>query len=305
MTTNQDEFKSTIGLKDVHYAEVTTDTLALFAADAPADLAPAISASAAAAVNNKIQYADDMPFEALTSEGETKVDLELTNLPLAIKAAISGKVYDPTTGRMYDNAGPAPYFALSFRSIKSNGKYVYVQFLKGRFSISGEDKKTKTDTPDPQSVKVTYTAIKTIHQFDLGDINDGVKAVTGDEDADNFSGTTWFDAVQTPDLASVSAVTCTPDPADAAANVLVTKTPTLTFNNAIREDSIVGVSLTRVDTGAAIAITRSLDPTGKILSLAHTASLTANKQYFITVAGVTDIYGQVLADVVYDFTTAA
>ena len=304
--TNQDEYKSTVGLKDVHIAEVTVDTLATYTADAPSVLAPAISASQAAAQNSKVQYADDQPFEVMTQEGETKIDLEVTNVPLQIVAAITGKVYDATTGRLYDNAGVPPYFALSFRSEKSNGSYVYYQFLKGRFSITGEDKKTKTDSPDPQSVKVTYTAIKTVHQFALpGSITDSVKRVVGDEDATDFDGDTWFDAVQTPDTDSVSAVSVISDPIDNAASIAVTKTITLTFNNAIRDNSIAGVVLVRVDTGLPIECVRSLDVTKKILSLDPTGSLTANKEHFTIVSGVTDIYGQILADVVYSFTTLA
>ena len=97
-----------------------------------------------------------------------------------------------------------PYFALSFRSLKSNGSYRYYQYLKGRFSAPTEETATKGDSPDPKTTQLTYTAIPTVYEFDLGDINAAVKRVFGDEDTDNFSATGWFSQVQTPSAVAAS-----------------------------------------------------------------------------------------------------
>lgn len=198
MAVQQDEYKSTVGLKDVYIAAVTADGVEAYTAGTPQKLAPAISANRTATINAKTQFADDQSFEAMSSEGESKIDLEVTNLPLSIKALITGKKFDAAEGRLYDNAGAPSYYALGFRSLKSNGKYRYYWLLKGQFTISGEEKATKTDSPDPKSVKLTYTAIKTVHQFWVVDVMDGVKAVEGDEDISAFDETGWFAEVQTP-----------------------------------------------------------------------------------------------------------
>jgi phi13 family phage major tail protein len=198
MTIDAGEFKSAVGLKDLYIAEVTEDSLDAYTADTPDYFAPAVTATQEASVNSKTQYADDQPFDAMSAEGETKVTLEVTNIPLETLAKINGRVFDAPSGTLYDNGGTPPYFALSFRSLKSNGSYRYYQYLKGRFQMPSEDKASQTDSPDPKTIKITFTAIKTVHQFDLGDINDGVKRMIGDEDATGFSASTWFDNVQTP-----------------------------------------------------------------------------------------------------------
>jgi phi13 family phage major tail protein len=305
MTINEQEYKSSVGLSDLYYALVTEDDSAGYAADTPVYLAPAMDASLAPASNAKVQYADNSAFDAMMAEGETKVTTTITGMAVETLAVVTGKVFDPTTGRLYDNGGVPPYVAIGFKGKRSNGKSRYYWFLKGRFTTPPEDKASQSDTPDPKPIKLEFSALKTVHQFNLGALTDGVKRVMGDEDTDNFSATGWFDTVQTPATAGVSAVSVTSDPLNSAINVAITKTITLTFNNAMREDSADGVSVVRVDNSTPATIVKSWDVTGKILTITHTASFANNKQYFITIAGLTDIYGQVLATAIEAFTTIA
>lgn len=298
------EKKSVVGLRDLYIALVTQDDADAYAAAATQAFAPAVNASHKPSANQKTQYADDGAFDIITSEGETKIDIEVTNIPLDMLGIVLGKEYDASTGRLFDNPGTPPDAALSFRALKSNGSYKYYQYLKGKFSVPEEEQSTMTDTPEPKTIKITYTAVKTIYEFDLGDVNAGVKRVVGDEDIAAFSGTTWFDAVQVPVTPTPDALTCTPSPADGATNQLATVAITLTFANALAGNAEVGVALVRSDTAAAISVTRSLNTARKILTLTH-ASLVAGKTYHIVVAGVTDVYGQAFADTVYDFTIAA
>jgi phage major tail protein, phi13 family len=303
--TVQGEYKSNVGLRDIYYALVTQDDADAYVAGTPAYLAPAMTASIAPATESKVQYADDGPFDTMSSEGETKVDFEITQIPMEKRAIILGKIYDAATGRIFDNGGTPPDIALSFRSLKSNGSYHYVQYLKGKFTPPSKEMAAKTNSPDPKSTKITYTAIKTIHPFDLlGDASllDGSKGVEGDEDIVAFSGTTWFDAVQVPLAGSASALTCTPSPADAATGVAVSISPTLTFNNALRT-GVTGISLVS-DAGAVIAAAITIDATNKIVTINPDSNLGASSTYLIIVSGATDIYGQTLAITAYDFTTA-
>lgn len=300
--TASGEYKSTLGLRDLYYALVTQDDASAYAAGTPAYMAPLINASAAPASNAKTQYADDGPYDVMTSEGETKIDLETTGIPVEIQATLLGKTYDAATGRMFDNGGTPPDVALSFRAIKSNGSYRYFQYLKGKFSAPSEEQASKTDTPDPKTSKITYTAVKTTYQFDLGSFDDGVKRVIGDEDATNFSGTTWFSSVQVPVAGSPSSLTCTPSPADGASGVAVGVSPTLTFNNALTT-GVTGVSLVK-DDGTVVASAITIDGTNKIITINPDSNLSASTTYLIIVSGARDIYGQALAITAYDFTTA-
>jgi phi13 family phage major tail protein len=301
---NENEKKSVVGLSDIHFALITQDDANGYAAGTPQLFAPAVNASHKPTSNTKTQYADDSPWDTSISEGETTIDLEVTAIPLSTLALVLGKDYDAATGRLLDGAGTPPDIALSFRSKKSNGKYKYFQYLKGKFSAPAEDQSTETDTPDPKNITITFTAIKTIYEFTVGSASKNYKRVVGDEDSDNFSATGWFDAVQLPASGTPSALTCTPSPADGGSNQAVSVAISLTFNNALAGDAEKGVCLVRGDTAAQIAITRSLSADRKVLTLTH-AALTAAKTYLIVVSGVVDVYGQALADTVYDFATAA
>lgn len=201
MAIDPNEYKSSVGLKDLYYAVVTLDSVATFTPGTPKVLAPAMSASLAPTTNSKTQYADDGAFDVMTAEGETKIELEVTELPSVTLAEITGAVFDVASGRVFDNGGVPPYVSLGFRSKKSNGSYRYFWFLKGRFQKPGSEKATDSDTPDPKGLKLTFTAIKTTHPFDLGSVTDSVKSVFGDEDTTDFDATGWFTTVQVPVVA--------------------------------------------------------------------------------------------------------
>ena len=69
-------------------------------------------------------------------------------------------------------------------------------------------------------MQLTYTAIPTIYNFDIGATDEPVKRVYGDEDTDNFVATGWFTQVQTPSIAAPSALALSSsDPADDATGV--------------------------------------------------------------------------------------
>ncbi len=304
--TEQSEYKSNVGLRDIYYALVTQDDANGYAAGTPSYLAPAMNASIAPASESKVQYADDGPFDTMSSEGETKIDFEITQIPMQVRAVILGKVYDAASGRIFDNSGTPPDIALSFRSRKSNGKYHYVQYLKGKFTPPSRELSTKTNSPDPKSTKITFTAIKTVHPFDLlGDASllDGSKGVEGDEDIANFDGSTWFAAVQVPVVGSPGAFTLTPSPADAAAGVAVAANITLTFSNALAGGSENGILLTTA-AGVPKACARTINGPRTVVTLDPTTNLAGATEYLVIVPGVISVYGQVLADTVVNFTTA-
>lgn len=305
VNTNVGEYKSKIGLDNLYIAVVNTDDSTTFAADTPEYLAPAAEASQEPSGSFEIQYADDQPYDVMSSEGETKITLDVTGMGLEMLAKITGRRFDAATGRMFDNAGVAPYVALSFRSQKSNGGYRYYQYLKGKFDMPKEETATKGEKPEPKTLKLTYTAIKTVKKWDLGGgVTDSVKRIVGDDDTTNFSDTGWFSQVQTPSTTTPSALALSAgDPTGGATGVAVTKTITLTFNNELASDAIYNVTLINSSTGAVVAGTNTLDVTRKIITVGHSSNLAASTLHRAIYAGVTDIYGQTLTGVL-SFTTA-
>jgi phi13 family phage major tail protein len=199
---NDGEYKSRIGLDSLYVATITADTAAAYTPGTPAYLAPAAEATQEPTTSFETQYADDQPYDIMTSEGPTAIKLVITGLDLQTLAQITGRVFDAGEGRLYDNGGTPPYMALSFRSKKSNGSYRYYQYLKGKFEMPKEETATLGEKPEPKTLELTYTAIRTIHKFDLwaaaDSVTDSVKRIIGDEDTDNFDATGWFTAVQVP-----------------------------------------------------------------------------------------------------------
>lgn len=199
------EYKPVIGLDSLYIAEISADSSTAYTAGTPAYLAPAAEAKAAPSVNTEVIYADDRVYDVAMGEGQTEIELTITGLDPETLAAITGSQFDSANGRVYDRAAPnqAPYYALGFRSQKTNGNYRYYWYLKGRFSKPEEGFKTLSDSPESQKITLKFTAFKTTHQWALDDatsptITDGVIRVWGDEDTTNFSATGWFSSVQEP-----------------------------------------------------------------------------------------------------------
>lgn len=303
ISANSGEYKSRIGLDSLYIAEVTEDSATAYTAGTPEYLAPAAEASQEPATSFEIQYADDQPYDVMTSEGSTKISLKVTGIPIEMLAWITGREFDAASGRMFDNAGTPPYFALLFRSQKSNGSYRYYSYLKGRFDMPKEDTTTKGEKPEPKVMELTYTAIKTTYVFDLGSVNDTVKRVVGDDDTTNFDETGWFTQVQTPSAVAPSALSLSSSvPTDNDTGVSVSANQTLTFNNALNADAVYNVTLLLSTSYTVVASAITVDATKKIITINPNSNLSASTIYVI-VYNVTDIYGQHLSGAV-NFTTA-
>ena len=100
--------------------------------------------------------------------------------------------------------------------------------------------------------------------------------------------------------AAPSALTVTMDPADEEVGVLVSDNIVLTFNNKISTESIIVTS----SIGTLISVSKTLDVTGKILTINPTVDLSAATMYLVNIVGVVDMYNQTLAPSVINFTTA-
>jgi len=303
INANAGEYRSRVGLDNLCIAEVLQDDASAYLAETPEYFAPAAEASQEPAVNRTTQYADDQPFDAMSAEGETTIQLTVTNIPIEMLAKITGRPFDAASGRMLDNGGTPPYMALLFRSKKSNGSFRYYCYPKGRFDMPGEEAATQSDSPDPKTVQLTFTAVKTVHKFDLGSVTDGVKRIVGDTDTTNFDTTGWFNQVQTPAVAAPSALSLSSSvPVDAATGVSVSADITLTFNNALANSAVNNVTILS-STGALVAVVKTLNATKKVMTINPNADLAAGAEYTVVISGVTDVFGQTLTDTI-TFTTA-
>lgn len=91
------------------------------------------------------------------------------------------------------------------------------------------------------------------------------------------------------------------DPDDEASGIALDANIVLTFNNAIKTESI----LVTDELGAIVAGAKSWDVTKKILTFNPTVNFSPSTVYIVAIAGVVDIYNQSLAAFVSHFETTA
>lgn len=299
--------KSTVGVDKLHIALVTQDDTNGYTAEVPEQFAPAIEIGAEPSTSQETQYADNVPFDVLTGEGPTVITMSTTNISVEMLAKVLGKVFDATSGRMYDTGGEAipPDVAFSFRSLKSNGKFRYYQYLKGKFSVPKDEAATATEKKEPKPAQIIYTAINTVYKFDVGGSeNKTMKRVVGDEDSLNFSGAAFFNQVQTPDVQAISALALSSSiPADDATGVVVTANLTLTFNNPLKDEALNNITLLD-GSGNAVACSKALNIGKTVVTIDPTPDLSPSTTYTVVMGGVMDLYGQTLTTTI-SFTTAA
>ena len=176
----------------------------------------------------------------------------------------------------------------------SGGVKEYLTLFKGKLAIPEDKAKTKEGKTEYQTMSLNGIFMP----LDNGMWKHSVK--TTDE---GFDATThaenWGKTVLLPSTEEVEKLTITGDPEDNASNVAKNKTITLTFNNAITQFtvSLLKNDFTVVDSNI------SINETKKVITIDPKADLTGSTKYAVMVNGVKDIYGQVLADTIIDFTT--
>lgn len=142
-----------IGLKNLHYAVLTSDTASGVEYETPVRLESAISLEIQDNTEQVTFYSDDKVEEVINAFAGKEVTLELGYLPNELEAKITGNNYNNQTGIFSQNANAvAPEIALLFEAPKSNGSSRYGVLYKGVFAIEGETYATQEDSVESQTV---------------------------------------------------------------------------------------------------------------------------------------------------------
>lgn len=188
---------STIGLKNVVIAPLTADTESECTYGAVQAVAGAIEASVTPEnADPDVQYADDVEFDVLYPDPELSFSLKLADLPLAIQEMLLNNTIDDNGVLIRSASDKPPYYAVGFKSEKSNGKYRFVWLYKVRAKPVTETYQTKEgDTVTRQTGNVEFTAIKRTH--------DGRYQAVADEGENGFTtekAATFLDTVYEPTI---------------------------------------------------------------------------------------------------------
>lgn len=188
---------STVGLKNLVIAPLTADTESGHTYGALQLVAGAIEASITPDnADPDVQYADDVEFSVLYPDPELTFKTKMADVPLTIQEMVFGNTIDEN-GVLIRNASDTPsYFAVGFKSEKSNHKFRYVWLYKVRAKPVTESYATKEGkTLTRQTGEIEWKAIKRTH--------DGQYQAVADVDENGFTsvmGDTFLQSVYEPDF---------------------------------------------------------------------------------------------------------
>lgn len=185
------------GVEGLVAAEVLVDdgnnftTGAVFAIAGVAEIQKASNASSDA------HYYDNIPAIVIMSDGADTITISASAIPLDVLATLTGQFYDPALGAMSEGSPAVKYFALGYKTKKTNGEEVYVWRLKGTFQNPDQTSHTENNTTDANGQELVYTGISTTHKFTK--TGKSAKALVVDVGANLADVSTFFDAVTTID----------------------------------------------------------------------------------------------------------
>lgn len=172
---------STIGLKNVVITPLTADTETEHTYGTVQAMAGAIEASVTPDnTDPDIMYADDIEFDTLYADPQLTFKLKMADIPLAIQEMLFANVIDDNGVLIRTAQDKPPYFAVGFKSEKSNSKFRFVWLFKVRAKPLTENFAIKEgDTVTRQNPEVEFTAIKRTH--------DGRYQAVADEGENGFT----------------------------------------------------------------------------------------------------------------------
>lgn len=186
------------GVEGLVAAEVLTDndddgytTGSVFAIAGVAEISKTTDSS------NEAHYYDNIPAVVVSNTSSDTITISASAIPLDVLAEITGQDYDADTGSYIEGIRDFKYFAIGYKTKKTNGDEVYVWRYKGTFNVPDQTNSTENDSTDANGQEIVYTGIATTHIFTK--TGKRAKAINVDVAKDLANVSTFFDTVTTPD----------------------------------------------------------------------------------------------------------
>jgi phi13 family phage major tail protein len=153
--------------------------------------------------SSEAHYYDNIPAVVVSNTSSDEVTISASAIPLDVLATITGQNYDQTTGALIEGPRNLKYFAIGYKTKKTNGDEMYVWRYKGTFNIPDQTNSTENDSTDANGQEIVFTGISTTHKFtkntDSAGNPRGAKALVVDVAKGLADVTTFFNTVTTPD----------------------------------------------------------------------------------------------------------
>lgn len=191
------------GVENLVCAEVTSDTKDAFETGEVFDLCGVAELGRTTENSSETKYYDNVPALVIDSVGADTVTCSVSGIPLDVLAKITGQTFDEATGMLIEGERESKYFALGYKTSKTNGKDVYVWRMKGKFSIPDSSHSTKTAGTESNGQEIVFTGISTTYKFTK--IGKPAKAINVDTEFDKADVSKFFETVLTPDTVTPKA----------------------------------------------------------------------------------------------------
>jgi phi13 family phage major tail protein len=184
------------GIEGLVFAEVTEDSTENYTTGTVEELAGTSELTKSTDSSSETHYYDNMPAIVIESTGADEVTATVSAIPLETLAKLTGQTYDAATDMFIEGPRENKYFAMGYKTKRTDGTEVYVWRLKGTFSIPESTHNTEDDGTDANGQEITFTGISTTHKFTK--TGKGAKAINVEADG-KANVTDFFKTVQTPD----------------------------------------------------------------------------------------------------------
>lgn len=143
-----------IGCKDLHFAPLTTDTSSNLTYGTIKKIPSLVAIDIKDSSDSVVFYSDDVAEQTINTFANKEVTIELGYLDPKLEAEITGQKYE--NGVFIQEATPASKeLALMFKAELSTGGYQYVCLYKGVLKRDESAYKTKEESIEGQTVKLT------------------------------------------------------------------------------------------------------------------------------------------------------
>ena len=153
------------GIEGLVYAELLTDTAEELTYGEVKPLCGVATLSRTTESSSEAHYYDNIPAVVIASTGADEVTIGVSAVPFDVLADITGQHYDETLGAFVEGERESKYFAIGYKTAKTNGDEVYVWRYKGTFGIPDSEHNTQDDGTEATGQELTFTGINTTHKF--------------------------------------------------------------------------------------------------------------------------------------------
>lgn len=191
------------GVENLVAAEVNEDSAENYETGEVFNIAGVAEISKKTESSSEAKYYDNVPAAVINSTGPDEVTCSTSGLPLDIVAKLTGQTYLEELGAFVEGERKTKYFALGYKTKKTNGEEVFVWRYKGTFNIPDSTHKTEDDGTEANGQELVYTGISTTHAFTK--TGEKAKAINVDLGKDLADVAGFFDKVTTVDTLKAKA----------------------------------------------------------------------------------------------------